>query len=172
MALAFAGVAAGLYRPTEGSSYIGNGLAIVAAIAWGATTLVVKATSLRSTDATKVLLYQIGTCALVTPFLAYAAGETWPTHVSAVAALSVVYQSVWVVGVTYLIWFWLLGVYRAADLSAFTFVTPIVGVLVSWLVLGETPTVAFLAAMVLVAAGIALVNWPASVEPRPVKPAA
>ena len=159
MTLAFLGVAAGLYRPAEGSSLTGNLLALLAGAAWGATTVVVKATSLRFADATKVLLYQIVISALVTAPVAYAAGETWPAQISPVAAASLVYQSIWVVGVTYLTWFWLLRIYRAAELSAFTFVTPIVGVIAGWLVLGERLTPAFLAALGLVASGIVLVNW-------------
>jgi drug/metabolite transporter (DMT)-like permease len=160
MVMAFAGVAIALYRPAEGASLTGNLLALLAGAAWGATTVVVKATKLRSADATKVLLYQIVISALVTAPLAYLAGETWPARVSPIAAASLAYQSIWVVGVTYLTWFWLLRIYRAAELSAFTFVTPIVGVLAGWLVLGERLTPVFLAALALVVAGIALVNWP------------
>lgn len=161
MILAFLGVAAGLWRPGEGASLVGDLMALAAGAAWGATTLVIKATSLRQADATKTLLYQIVVSALVCPFVAWGAGEHWPAHLSPVPILSLAYQSIWVVGVTYLIWFWLLRVYRAAELSAFTFVTPIVGVLAGWLVLGERLTPAFVAALALVAAGIALVNWPA-----------
>src|SRR5580700_9634935 len=68
MALAFAGVAAGLYRPAEGSSLLGDLLAIAGAAAWGATTILIKTTSLRSADATKTLLYQIVISALICPF--------------------------------------------------------------------------------------------------------
>jgi len=161
MALAFSGVAAGLYRPSEGSSLVGDLLAIAGAAAWGATTIVIKTTSLRSADATKTLLYQIVTSAFVCGVVAWAAGERLPAHVSPIAALSLAYQSIWVVGVTYLTWFWLLRVYRAAELSAFTFVTPVLGVLAGWLVLGERVTLAFLAALALVAAGIVTVTWPA-----------
>jgi drug/metabolite transporter (DMT)-like permease len=122
---------------------------------------VIKTTSLRSADATKTLLYQIVTSAFVCGVVAWAVGERLPAHVSPIAALSLAYQSIWVVGVTYLIWFWLLRVYRAAELSAFTFVTPVLGVLAGWLVLGEHMTLAFLAALALVAAGIVMVSWPA-----------
>ena len=160
MALAFSGVAAGLYRPAEGSSLFGDLLAIAGAAAWGATTILIKTTSLRFADPTETLLYQIVVSGLICPLVAYAAGERWPAHVSMLAAASLAYQSIWVVGVTYLVWFWLLRVYRAAELSAFTFVTPVVGVLAGWLALGERVTLAFLAALALVAAGIVLVHWP------------
>jgi len=160
MALAFAGVAAGLYRPATGASLSGDLLAIAGAAAWGGTTVVIKATSLRSADATKTLLYQTVVSAVLCPIVAFAAGERWPSHVSALAVASLAYQSIWVVGVTYLVWFWLLRVYSAAQLSAFTFVTPVVGVFAGWLVLDERLTPSFAAAMALVGAGIALVNWP------------
>jgi len=160
MALAFAGVAAGLYRPGEGSSLSGDLLAIAGAAAWGGTTILIKASSLRWADATKTLLYQTVVSALVCPIVAYAAGERWPSHISSVAAASLAYQSIWVVGVTYLTWFWLLRVYRAAELSAFTFVTPVIGVFAGWLLLSERLTAPFILALALVAAGIAIVNWP------------
>lgn len=168
MTLAFLGVAAGLFHPAQGSSLLGDLLALAAGAAWGATTIVIKATKLRSVDATKALLYQIVTTAVISPFIAYAAGEHWPDRISGISAASVAYQSIWVVGVTYLAWFWLLRVYRAAELSAFTFLSPVVGVLAGWLVLGERLTVGFVAALALVAGGIVLVNWPArAVGARP-----
>ena len=64
------------------------------------------------------------------------------------------------VGVSYTLWFWALTRYAAAQLSAFTFVTPLVGVFAGWLVFGETITSGFALAIALVVAGLALVNWP------------
>lgn len=161
MALAFVGVGLGLYKPAAGSSLLGDLMALGAGAAWGATTIVIKTTKLKTADATKALLYQIGVTALVTPPIAYALGERWPDHLTLVPAISVLYQSVWVVGVTYLTWFWLLRVYRAAELSSFTFLSPVVGVAAGALVLGERLTFTFVAALALVALGILLVNWPA-----------
>jgi drug/metabolite transporter (DMT)-like permease len=60
----------------------------------------------------------------------------------------------------YALWFWTLTRYAAAELSAFTFITPLVGVLAGWLVFGETLSWGFSLAIVLVIAGLALVNWP------------
>jgi drug/metabolite transporter (DMT)-like permease len=65
------------------------------------------------------------------------------------------------VGFTYVIWFWLLTTYRAAELSAFTFATPIIGVFAGWLLLGDQFTPSFLTSVALVAAGILTINWPA-----------
>ena len=170
MGLAFVGVGVGLYKPADGSSLLGDLMALCAGAAWGATTIVIKTTQLKTADATKALLYQIGVTAIVSPFIAYGLGEHWPAHVSLVPALSILYQSVWVVGVTYLTWFWLLRVYRAAELSAFTFLSPVVGVIAGWLVLGEGLSAAFVAALALVAFGILLVNWPSSRSAVPAAP--
>ena len=137
MGLAFAGVAVGLYRRSEGASLIGDLLALAGAAVWGATTLVIKTTSLRTADATKTLLYQIVISAAACPPVAWLAGERLPARISLIPALSLFYQSIWVVSVTYLVWFWLLRVYRAAELSAFTLATPVFGVLAARVVLGE-----------------------------------
>jgi drug/metabolite transporter (DMT)-like permease len=61
---------------------------------------------------------------------------------------------------SYLAWFWLLTRYMATRLSVFTFLTPLFGVIAGVLVLHEPLRPAFLGAVVLVGAGIYLVNRP------------
>jgi drug/metabolite transporter (DMT)-like permease len=170
MAVAFLGVAIGLYSPGEGSTLIGNLLALLAGAAWGATTIVIKATKLRSADATKTLLYQTVVTSLATPLVAWAAGERWPESVHWISAAGVGYQAIWVVGISYLAWFWMLRVYRAAELSAFTFISPVVGVFAGWAMLGEKPSIGFAFAAALVALGIVVVNWPTSRSAAPAAP--
>jgi drug/metabolite transporter (DMT)-like permease len=104
--------------------------------------------------------------------LAYALGEPLPWRPSAAAVAALLYQAVFVVGITYLAWFWLLRQYRAPELSALTFISPVVGVLEGWALLGETPTPAFLLALAGVAAGIVLLSWPVQAPIRtPSRPA-
>jgi drug/metabolite transporter (DMT)-like permease len=160
LGLAFLGVACGLVGQTPGGSLIGDGLALLAAALWGATTIVIKATPLRRIDPLKVLLYQIAVATVATPPLIYAFGEPAPAHVSATAVASLLWQGVAVVGVSYALWFWTLTNYAAAHLSAFTFITPLVGVFAGWLVFGERVTAGFALAIILVLAGLALVTWP------------
>lgn len=62
------------------------------------------------------------------------------------------------VSVTFVVWFALIARYSANRLSAFTFLTPLFGVAAGHLVLREPLTWAFAAAVMLVAAGLALVN--------------
>ena len=160
VAVAFVGVAFGFWRPGAGASYAGCALALLAGAAWGGTTLLIKATRLRSIDPTKTLLYQVVVAALASAPLAYGFGEPLPLHPAAASVAALMYQAVFVVGITYLAWFWLLKQYRAPELSALTFISPVVGVLEGWAILGETPTPAFLLALAGVAAGIVLLSWP------------
>ena len=114
-----------------------------------------------------MLLYQIAAAALIAPVAAMALGEPAPSAISAVTAGVLLWQGVAVVAISYVMWFWLLTNYAAAQLSAFTFITPLVGVFAGWLVFGEQVTPGFAAAIALVLAGLALVNWPR----RPASPA-
>ena len=160
LALAFAGVAVAMSGRTPGGSLVGDALALLAAALWGATIVLIKATPLRRADPVKVLLYQIAVAAVVAPFAAWAFGEPAPRSLSAPTLVLLLWQGVVVVGVSYSLWFWALGRYAAAQLSAFTFVTPLVGVLAGRLVFGDAITPAFAATVALVFAGLALVTWP------------
>jgi len=160
LALAFVGVALAMMGRPAGGGAFGDGLALLAAALWAATTILIRATSLRRADPVKVLLYQIVAAALIAPLAAYGLGEPAPTHISPTTAAVLLWQGVAVVAVSYVMWFWLLTNYAAAQLSAFTFVTPLVGVFAGWLVFGEQVTLGFAAAIALVLAGLALVNWP------------
>jgi drug/metabolite transporter (DMT)-like permease len=89
---------------------------------------------------------------------AYLTGEQmthWPDQV-ALGALA--YQTVWVVSVTFVVWFAIIKHYSANRVSAFSFLTPLFGVAAGHWVLGEPMTLAFAAAVALVAAGLVLVN--------------
>ncbi len=160
LVLAFFGVAVGLFGRAPGGGWAGDMLALFAAAAWAGTTIIIKATPLRRIDPVKVLLYQIAAAALLAPVAAYALGEPAPAHLSAETAAILAWQGVAVVGVSYALWFWLLTRHPAPQLSAFTFITPLVGVFAGWLVFGEAVTPGFAVAIALVIAGLALVNWP------------
>ena len=82
------------------------------------------------------------------------------------------YQAFWVVGLTFLLWFALVKTYSASKLSAFTFVTPLFGVVASYFIMHDTLTIAFGVAALLVIAGLYLVNKPdPKVTPDPNVPA-
>jgi drug/metabolite transporter (DMT)-like permease len=163
--VAFLGVALGFYRPAAGSSVLGDALALGAGAAWGATTLLIKATRLKTIDPTRTLLYQVVTATILSAPLAFWLREPLPLHPSAPAVAGLLYQAVFVTGISYLVWFWILKRYRAPELSALTFVSPVVGVLEGWALLGEAPNASFLIALAGVATGIVLLSWPARAAP-------
>jgi drug/metabolite transporter (DMT)-like permease len=163
MGLAFVGVALALRVSGEVSRDVlfGDLLCLLAGAGWAATTIVVKASALRAAPPVKTLLYQVAVSVPVLAAGAVALGERFPRSLSALSGWSMAYQTIWVVSVTFLLWFWMVRTYRAGELSALTFLTPIFGVLAGWLLLGEMLSPGFIFAVACVAAGIAMVNWPA-----------
>jgi drug/metabolite transporter (DMT)-like permease len=81
-----------------------------------------------------------------------------------------VYQTVWIVGTTFLIWFFLIKSYSAAKLSSFTFLTPLFGVIGGYFIMHDTLTLAFGGAALLVMAGLFLVNRRQEVAADPLFP--
>lgn len=163
LGLCFLGVAIALGAPEpslDPRALMGDLVIIVAGALWAATTLVIKASVLKQASTEKVLLYQLVPTALICGLLGFAIGEKLPDALSGTALASIAYQGIWVNGLTYLIWFWLVARYQAGQLSAFTFLTPVFGVVAGHLILGDEITAAFLLAVVLLGIGLVLVNRP------------
>jgi drug/metabolite transporter (DMT)-like permease len=161
LGLSFAGmmVAFGLPTPAlDPRQAIGDLMMVGGALFWAATTLIIKASALNRISAEKVMLYQLVISAPVLAMAAFVFGERMTAMPSALALGALAYQTVWVVSVTFVVWFALMARYSANRLSAFTFLTPLFGVAAGHLVLGEPLTPAFAAAVALVAGGLVLVN--------------
>jgi drug/metabolite transporter (DMT)-like permease len=71
---------------------------------------------------------------------------------------AVLYQGVVVAGFCFIVWIHLLQRYSASRLGAFSFTTPVLGVTLSVLLVGDTLAIEHLASVVLVAAGILIVE--------------
>lgn len=137
---------------------LGDGLGVVAAVLWGLTTLTVRASRLSSATPEKTLFYQLAVSGVVLLAASYLRGEAWPTSLSAVAWTSLFFQTVIVAFISYLAWFWLLRHYSATKVSAFSFLTPMFGLIFGNLVLGEVIGMRLVIALTFVALGIFLVN--------------
>ena len=161
LACAFVGVAIAftdsLRLPTH-RELLGDGMAFIAALLWGATTVVVKASRLNRTSPHKVLLYQLGGSAVVLLALSRALGESPTIAATPVVLGALAYQIVIVAFISYLSWFWLISRYPAFRLSTFSFLAPLFGLAAGGLLLSEPITASLLAAMALVGLGIYLVN--------------
>jgi len=163
LSLSFVGIviAFGLPTPAADSRQILGDLMLVGgAAAWAATTLTIKASALNRISAEKTLLYQLVVSAPLLGLGAMVFGERITAMPSAVALGAFAYQTIYVVSITFTIWFVLVVRYSAARLSVFTFLAPLFGVAAGHLVLGEPLTPAFALAVALVAAGLLLVNRP------------
>jgi drug/metabolite transporter (DMT)-like permease len=161
LGLSFVGMLIAFGVPTpamDPRQLTGDIMMVGAALFWAATTLTIKASPLTRASAEKVMLYQLVVSAPVIAATALITGEHVTHMPSALALGSLAYQTIWVVSVTFVIWFALIARYSASRLSAFTFLTPLFGVAAGHLVLGEPLTPAFAAAVALVAAGLVLVN--------------
>lgn len=143
--------------------FLGDAMLAAAAVLWGATTVLIKASPLIKIDPSKTLLYQLAVSALVLPLGSVALNEPGIIKLSPLVIASLVYQTVWIAAITYLVWFWLIRHYPAARLAAFTFLTPLFGVLAGGVLLDEPLTRVLLLALVCVAVGIYLVNRPKDV---------
>ncbi len=173
LALSFVGVALAIGVPQAGvdaNVLWGDILIVGGGALWAATTLMVKATRLRHAPAEKGLIYQVTISIPILSAASFFSGETITRVPGPLAASLVIYQAVWVVGLTFLLWFVLVKRYSASKLSAFTFITPLFGVVASYLILHDTLTPVFGVAALLVIAGLFLVNRPGSTDPLPVDP--
>jgi drug/metabolite transporter (DMT)-like permease len=173
LGLSFAGVALAIGVPqadVDANVLLGDLLVVGGGALWAATTLLVKGTSLLRVPPEKALGYQVAVSIPILALAAWISDETL-TRVPGPLALSLmVYQAVWVVGLTFLIWFGLVKTYSASKLSAFTFITPLFGVVAGYFIMHDPLTLAFGAAAVLVAAGLYLVNRPSPVVSVPIDP--
>jgi drug/metabolite transporter (DMT)-like permease len=163
LALSFIGVIVALGAPRPGAGeheVVGDIMLLGAGAGWGVTTLLVKASRLAYAPSEKVLLYQLVVSAPMVGAGAVLLGERIGGVPSLLGFASLLYQTVWVVAVTFLAWFVLIQRYSASRLSVFTFLSPMFGVLAGHVILGEALTPAFAAAAALVLAGLVLVNRP------------
>jgi drug/metabolite transporter (DMT)-like permease len=161
--LAFLGVVLAFadgFSTAAGSTLIGDAFGVIGAVLWAATTVLVRATKLTSASAAKTLFYQLAVSALVLPLVSVAVGEPGVFALTPKVLASILYQGVVVAFASYLAWFWLLTRYLAGRLAVFSFLTPMFGVAFGVMLLSEPLSAAFIAAALLVGAGIVLVNRP------------
>jgi drug/metabolite transporter (DMT)-like permease len=158
LVLALGGVAVAIFDRSSGNpSLVGDALALIAAFAWAAIILLLRISPLQKAPAEMQLFLQISVSAVVlvpiAPLFGALLRDVQPIHVS-----GMLFQIICVVGFGYLGWFWLMKVYRANTVASFSFLSPVLAVILGWLLLDEQIGVQIWGALVLVAAGIFLIN--------------
>ena len=139
---------------------IGDLMSLAAGMCWAATIIVIKTSRLSTARAEKTLLYQLAVAPVVTLPLLLVTGPIL-RDVSIVPIASILFQGVFIVAFTYLLWFWLMRRYPAAGLSSFAFLTPAFGVMAGGILLDEPLSLRIFLALGLIAIGIVIVNRPA-----------
>jgi drug/metabolite transporter (DMT)-like permease len=160
--LAFTGIVFVYYgRPktAKATMFIGDLLEITAALLWGATTLYIKRFMAEKVHPINTFLYQLFFSIPILFILSYILEPKWIYKIDFYIICSFIYQSVIVAFMSYFIWFKLIHNYSVSRLSAFTFFTPVFGVLFGILILNEELTVSIIAGLPLVSIGIFFVNW-------------
>lgn len=156
IALAFAGGVS--LAELDRRVLLGDALGLLAGLAWGATTVVVRGSRLSDAPATLTLFYQLAVGFVGLLLIALLSGQVGAFTLTPLAVGSVLFQGVVVSFVSYLTWFWLLRKYLASNLAVFSFITPLFGVTFGVLVLGEPLTLNFVAGALLVLAGVIMVS--------------
>ncbi|EFQ63139.1 DMT family transporter [Pseudomonas poae] len=165
MSLAFAGIAITFLMPRDGvatqlaitDSLLGDLLGLCAGAAWGFTTVAVRTSRLSEAPATQTLFYQLAGAFLLLLPLSLLAGQS-PMIFSNGAVASLVFQTLIVSVASYLIWFWMLRRYLAARLGVLAFMSPLFGVFMGHLWLGEQTSFGFLLGASLTIVGLLVVN--------------
>ncbi|KAB5627299.1 DMT family transporter [Pseudomonas parafulva] len=163
IALAFAGIAlafaGGLsLDQLDGRVLLGDAMAVLAGLMWGATTVVVRASRLSEAPATLTLFYQLMVGFVGLLLMALFSGQIGAVSFTPLALGSVLFQGLVVSFFSYLTWFWLLRQYLASNLAVFSFITPLFGVTFGVLLLDEPLSVNFVVGAVMVLGGVVLVS--------------
>lgn len=142
----------------QGTFFKGDLLVVIAAIAWGLTTVVVRLSTLSAIAPERTIFYQLFFSAIFLSGYCLIAQVPLPSRISGLAIGSMALQIVVVAAASYLVWFWLLRHYLATKVASFGFLTPIFGFIFSVLLMGDPLSSRLIIGLIGVALGIFLVN--------------
>lgn len=160
LALAFAGVVWAIASRGGGGgqgSLMGDGFALLGAMGWAGVAFAARATAMRRVVPEVQLLWMLVVSGLVMLVLSPLFGPLI-RDLQMVHLLALLAQVVVVVAAGFIGWLWVLSVYPASEVASFSFLTPVIGVLLGWLVLDEPVGFGTAGALGLVAVGIVLIN--------------
>ncbi|MGA0429602.1 MAG: DMT family transporter [Paracoccaceae bacterium] len=155
---AILGVALALLdRPEEGeASLTGDIMALVGAFGWAGIALCARVTRISEERAETILFAQLLASG---PLLLISALFFGPfvREVDLFDGLGLLFQ-VFVASYGFLLWFRLIGIYEASSVVSFSFLAPVLSVALGWLILAENAGWNLVFALVLVTAGLILIN--------------
>jgi len=155
---AILGVALALLdRPEEGeASLTGDIMALVGAFGWAGIALCARVTRISEERAETILFAQLLASG---PLLLLSALFFGPfvREIDLFDGLGLLFQ-VFVASYGFLLWFRLIGIYEASSVVSFSFLAPVLSVALGWLILAENAGWNLVFALVLVTAGLILIN--------------
>jgi drug/metabolite transporter (DMT)-like permease len=161
--LAFTAVAlvfsSGLSVPKR-EQIIGDLLCLLMGITWGIENVIVKVSQLSRIAPERVLFYNLSISAVILTACSLIIGEPGLFDPTPRVLWAFAYSFIAVSFASYLVFIWMLRHYQAAALASFIFLSPIFGVAVATVFLGEALTPVIMMALALNALGIVLVNRP------------
>jgi drug/metabolite transporter (DMT)-like permease len=158
ISIAFLGIVVTfLGREEVHSTLFGDFLALLAGLLWALTTISLRLTQLSDAHPTQTLFYQlVGGCVLLLP-LAFLMGQA-EIYWTGLAIGSLIFHTIVVSFISFMLWFWLLRNYLANRLGVFSFLTPIFGMLFGVLFLNEQIELNFLFGAAMVMLGVMIVS--------------
>ena len=159
LALAFAGVVWSIAQRGGGgtASLVGDFCAVLGSMGWAATAFLARGSAMRRVRPEGQLMWMLAVSALVmlglSPLFGPLIRDLVPLHLVALGV-----QAVVVVAGGYIGWLLILSLYPPASVASFSFLSPLFGVLLGWLLLGEPVQPGTFGALGLVVAGIMLMN--------------
>jgi drug/metabolite transporter (DMT)-like permease len=160
--IAFTGILFVFYgkpKTAKANIFIGDILEIAAGILWGVTTLYIKRFMAGKVQPIHTFLYQLFFSIPILFVVSLILEPIWIYRIDPSIVTSIFYQSVIIAFVSYFVWFKLIHQYPVSRLTAFTFFTPVFGVLSGVLFLAEELTFSLMVGLPMVSTGIFLVNW-------------
>lgn len=138
----------------------GDILFLIAGVFWGLTTVYIKKFLAWRADPLQVLFYQLLFSAPFLIVLSLGLENPLLSGFSLLTGFSLFYQCIIVAFLSYLVWFVLVARYPVSLLHAFSFFTPVFGVVFSGvIILGEVISPNLIVALLLVSLGMILVNY-------------
>lgn len=161
--IAFLGIVVTFLRANSGGSIAdrqmlwGDLLALAGSIAWAATTITVRLSSLAQAAVTQTLFYQLAGSFVLLFGAALVLGQG-TIHFTPLVMGSLAFHTLVVSFASFLAWFWLLRNYLASRLGVFSFLTPLFGMAFGVWLLGEKIELNFVIGSALVLLGIVVVS--------------
>ena len=161
LVLAVAGVAVALLDEPPAflpDALAGDLLCILGSLCWAGIAITARISRLNRSEPEMQLIYQLAVSGPVLLFLAPFFGPVL-REVTETILWIFAFQVIAVVSIGMLVWFMVLRVYPASDMTSFSFLAPLFGVAASWIVLDEPFSWFIVVALAMVGTGIAMVSW-------------